>query len=140
MKTLFAAAMAAAALYAGSANAITYSYRMVGRQIFVNATGEIMPNEIDLFTRWGLSLPAGASPYYHREVCFRFARRQRFGRQRPRAPDRTRTAAPTGRRLRHGCRCGGMCASACVLLWAAGVHKSVAPHFQGGRAYDVTER
>ena len=61
LKTLFAAAMAAAALYAGSANAMTYSYRMAGRQIVVNATGEIMPNEIDLFTRWGLSLPPGFS-------------------------------------------------------------------------------
>ena len=84
MKTLFAAAMAAAALYAGSANAMTYSYRMAGRQIVVNAIGEIMPNEIDLFTRWGLSLPAGASPYDDRAVCFQFARRQCLGRQRPR--------------------------------------------------------
>ena len=45
MKTLLVAAVAAGTVCASSANAMTYSYRMVGPKIVVDAIGEIMPNE-----------------------------------------------------------------------------------------------
>jgi hypothetical protein len=42
---MFAATVAAAAVYASSANAMTYSYQMAGQKIVVDAVGEIMPTK-----------------------------------------------------------------------------------------------
>jgi hypothetical protein len=56
---LLAAALASslAGLAAPRAHAMSYSYQVEKRQIVVNATGEIAPNEVDLFRQWALSLP-----------------------------------------------------------------------------------
>jgi hypothetical protein len=121
MKTLLAAAVAAAALYAASANAMTYSYRMAGRQIVVNATGEIMPNETELMTQWTVTLPVAIQHTPIAAFVFNSTGGNVLEAKRLAVAIRNGDERPNT-----GVAAGGMCASACVLLWAAGAHKSVA--------------
>lgn len=128
---LFAVALASslAGMAAPRAHAMSYSYRMEEGQIVVNATGEIMPNEVDLFTQWASSLPPAFLKANTPIAKFVFD-----------SPGGNVVAAKSLALMIHNTHGstdgkdgfntevarGGMCASACVLLWAAGVHKSVA--------------
>jgi len=122
LKTLFAAAAAAAALYASSANAMTYSYRMAGQKIVVDAVGEIMPNETELMAQWMKTLPVAIQHTPIAAFVFNSPGGNIMEAKRLAVAIRNADEHPNT-----GVAAGGECASACVLLWAAGAHKSVAP-------------
>jgi hypothetical protein len=124
---MFAAAVAASALYASSANAMSYSYRMAGQKIVVDAVGEIMPNETELMAHWTRTLPVAIQ---HAPIAA-FVLNSPGGN----VMEAKRLAIAIHNADEHpntGVAAGGMCASACVLLWAAGAHKSVAPDSRVG--------
>jgi hypothetical protein len=121
MKTLLAASLAAGTVCASSANAMTYSYRMVGPKIVVDAVGQIMPNEAELMTQWMVTLPVAIQ---HTPIAA-FV----FNSPGGNVLEAKRLAVAIHNADEHpntGVAAGGMCTSACVLLWAAGAHKSVA--------------
>jgi hypothetical protein len=103
------------------ADAMTYSYRSVGQKIVIDAVGEITPNESALLANWILSLPPAMLHTSVAAVVFdspggNVLEAKRLALSIRNMPDHPNT----------GVAAGGMCASACVLLWAAGEHKSVA--------------
>ena len=100
---------------------MTYSYRMAGRQIVVNATGEIMPNETELMTQWTVTLPVAIQHTPIAAFVFNSTGGNVLEAKRLAVAIRNGDEHPNT-----GVAAGGMCASACVLLWAAGAHKSVA--------------
>jgi hypothetical protein len=121
MKTLLAAAVAAGTVCASSANAMTYSYRMVGPKIVVDAVGEITPNETELMTQWMVTLPVAIQHTPIAAFVFNSPGGNVLEAKRLAVAIRNADEHPNT-----GVAAGGMCASACVLLWAAGAHKSVA--------------
>lgn len=121
MKLLLAAAFAAAALCASSADAMTYSYRKVGQSIVVDAVGEIMPNELELFQQWGWSLrmailKAPVAAFIFNSPGGNVVAAKSLALMIRNMPDHANTGVVSG----------GTCASTWVLLWAASAHKSVA--------------
>jgi hypothetical protein len=117
LKTIaLAAARAAAAV---PANAMDYSYRLIGRDtVIVDSTGEIGPYEKQTFANWAITLPRGVLIRPNSGIVLNSPGGNPFG------------AAAFAEALRKagnntGVAEGGICASACVIIWAAGVHKSV---------------
>ena len=120
MKTLIAAA-ALAALATADANAMSYSFRFYKNQTVVDAKGEIQPDEEALFADWferaqadmgGRPVTAMVlnSPGGNIEAAIAFGQDviERY-------------------QLNTGVAAGGICASACSVLWASGVRRSIAP-------------
>jgi hypothetical protein len=107
----------AALLAAQAAHAMDYSYRVVGREIVIDASGEIEEDEGARLGNW--------------------LRAQRWGKRRAHtivfdSPGGimyggVQMAAIVERfKLNTGVAHRGQCASACVMAWSAGVHKSSA--------------
>lgn len=128
MKKLLLAAAFAAISLGGAAHspayAMNYKYRLVEDhavpKVVVDASGEIMPNEVALFAAWGASLPPDVlkrpvaaflfnSPGGNVAAAIMLAENIR---KMPEHPD---TAVVDG----------GVCASSCVILWELGTHKLV---------------
>jgi hypothetical protein len=114
---LMAAALAVAFIAASSAHAMDYSYRVFGKQIVIDATGEIEMDEASRLFNW-----INAQRWGHRKaytIVFDSPGGYMVG--------GVQMASVVERfRLNTGVAHGGECASACVMAWAAGVHKSSA--------------
>ena len=110
---------AAAFIVASSAHAMEYSYRVFGKQIVIDATGEIEMDEASRLSNW---LSFSAQRWGHRRaytIVFDSPGGYMSG--------GLQMAAIVARHgLNTGVAHGGECASACVMGWAAGVHKSTA--------------
>jgi hypothetical protein len=115
LRSLMAALAAIAA--ASSAHAMDYSYRVIGRQIVIDASGEIQMDEAARLFNW-----VSAQRWGHRRaytIVFDSGGGDMQG-----GWEMARIVARFG--LNTGVAHGGMCASACVMAWAAGAHKSSA--------------
>jgi hypothetical protein len=112
-----AAALAVAFIAASSAHAMDYSYRVFGKQIVIDATGEIEMDEASRLSNW-----LSAQRWGHRRaytIVFDSPGGDMYG-----GVQMATIVARQG--LNTGVAHGGVCASACVMAWAAGVHKSTA--------------
>ena len=110
---------AAAFIAASSAHAMDYSYRVFGKQIVIDATGEIEMDEASRLSNW---LSLSAQSWGHRRaytIVFDSPGGAMYG-----GVKMADIVARHG--LNTGVAHGGECASACVMAWAAGVHKSTA--------------
>jgi hypothetical protein len=94
-----------------------YSYRVIGRQIVIDATGEIEMDERDRLAYW-LSTQNWGHRQAHTIVFDSGGGSMAGGIQMAGIVERYR--------LNTGVAHGGECASACVMAWSAGVHKSTA--------------
>ena len=115
--SLMAAALAVAFIAASSAHAMDYSYRVFGKQIVIDATGEIEMDEASRLFNW-----INAQRWGHRRaytIVFDSPGGDMYG-----GVQMAAIVARVG--LNTGVAHGGECASACVMAWAAGVHKSTA--------------
>jgi hypothetical protein len=102
---------------ASSAHAMDYSYRVIGRQIVIDASGEIESDEAARLFNW-----ISAQRWGHRRpytIVFDSPGGAMRG-----GWEMASVVARFG--LNTGVAHGGKCASACVLAWAAGAHKSSA--------------
>jgi hypothetical protein len=122
MKRLSLAAVAAAFFAVAcvpKANAMSYSYRLIGSDTTViDATGEIAYNEQATFSAWLKTIPADAHNRQHFAIVLNSNGGNPFG------------AFEMGEAIRKaggntGVAENGTCASSCVVMWAAGVRKSV---------------
>jgi hypothetical protein len=108
---------AAAFIAASCAHAMDYSYRVFGNQIVIDATGEIEVDEASRLFNW-----IDAQRWRHRKaytIVFDSPGGNMYG--------GVQMAGVVARfRLNTGVAHGGGCASACVMAWSAGVHKSTA--------------
>jgi hypothetical protein len=108
---------AAAFIAASSAHAMDYSYRVFGKQIVIDATGEIGMDEASRLSNWLSTQRWGHRRAY--TIVFDSPGGDMYG--------GVQIAAIVARHgLNTGVAHGGECASACVMAWAAGVHKSTA--------------
>ena len=115
-RTLIALAMLATA---SNANAMTYSYFPFGSELVVTADGIIQSNEFELFNNWMSSLPPDVRNIPVAGILFNS----------PGGDPVATTPFAEAIRTAHwdtGVYGGGICASACVLIWAAGERKFVA--------------
>jgi hypothetical protein len=118
--------LAAAIMLAASTlttQAMDYSYRVIGRQIVIDASGQIESDEADRLFNW-----ISAQRWGHRRastLVFDSRGGVMHG-----GWEMASVVARFG--LNTGVAHGGMCASACVIAWAAGVHKSSATDAQIG--------
>jgi hypothetical protein len=122
LKTCLTAAALAATTVAGanSASAMDYSYRVYNQQIVIDATGEIGFNEDATFWSWF----SANAPSMGRRMATAFV----FDSEGGNLVGGAKLAKIIyDHRMYTGVAHGGTCASACVLAWAAGVRKSVAP-------------
>jgi hypothetical protein len=114
-------------IWAGEAQAMTYQYRMVGDQIVIDAQGTITYDEATQYDAWS-NTPSIKSAWHGREpVAFIF---NSYG-------GATHGGAQLGafifsRDIRTGVAPGGECSSACVMIWASGWDKSMAPNARIG--------
>jgi hypothetical protein len=103
------------------ANAMSYSYRLYGNnQFIIEAAGEIMPDERTRYGDWLRRLPPEVSNRFIAAIIFSSSGGSTLG-----ALDMAQVLMQTT--LDTGVAQGGECTSACVILWATGVGKSVAP-------------
>jgi hypothetical protein len=118
-KYIVRAACAIALLAGSQANAMTYSYRLWHGKAVIDAVGEIQPNEATIFSNWLATTP--------------FVRDHLSAALVLNSPGGNVDAAwwlglqVYKARINTGVSAGGICASACVFVWASGEHKSVAP-------------
>jgi hypothetical protein len=125
MKRLIAGIALAMGL-AAPAHAIEYSYRLYGsRSIVIDAAGVIQPNERAVFVGWWYSLPRDIQRKKTAGWVFNSSGGILSG-----AVDLGEIVARSGTNTRVAAN--GICASACVMLWANGALKSAAPDSQIG--------
>jgi hypothetical protein len=104
-------------------HAMDYSYRVFGRQIVIDASGEIESDEAARLANW-----VNAQHWGHRRastIVFDSGGGNMGG-----GVDVARIVTRYG--LNTGVAHGGMCASACVMAWSVGAHKSSATDAQIG--------
>ena len=99
--------------------AMNYSYRLIGSDtVVIDATGEIGPDEARMLASWIMTFPpdVGNRPYSA------FVLDSNGGN-----PFRAYAIAEVLRKknVNTGVAENGVCASACVIIWGAGLHKSV---------------
>jgi hypothetical protein len=108
---------------ASSAHAMDYSYRVIGRQIVIDASGEIESDEAARLFNW-----ISAQRWGHRRaytIVFDSPGGNMSG--------GVQLASIVAHfQLNTGVAHGGMCASACVMAWSAGARKSTAIDAQIG--------
>jgi hypothetical protein len=115
---LMAAALAVAFIAASSAHAMDYSYRVFGKQIVIDATGEIEMDEASRLFNWINEQRWGHRKAY--TIVFDSPGGYMVG--------GVQMASVVERfRLNTGVAHGGECASACVMAWAAGVQSRPQP-------------
>jgi hypothetical protein len=119
MNRMLSAALVAATLASTScASAMSYSYRFVGDDtVIIDAKGEIAFDEAKIFSTWLSTSPAGVSHRPDFTVVLDSPGGNPYG------------AFDLGEIIRKaggdtGTVENGVCASACVIAWAAGVKKS----------------
>lgn len=117
MKFLTPLVCGAALIAAGAAHAMTYSARAVGNGIVIDASGPIEGDEGSLFASWLRTQRWGKR--HARTIVFDSTGGMMFG-----GVQMARVVERFG--LNTGVAHGGECASACVIAWAAGAHKSSA--------------
>ena len=117
MKTLLAAALMIGVGL--PAQAMTYSYKLEGSDaLIINATGEIMYTENEVYNAWLKTVPAEIFQRPH--VTFVF---DSPGGNVPGAGAVAEYIHKNGAHT--AVAAGGQCVSACVIAWGAGVHRSV---------------
>ena len=120
MNRILAAAAVATLASAGNAGAMTYSYDLVGDDaVIIHAKGDIAFDELKTFSAWLQMVPPTVGHRPDFTVVLDSPGGNPFG------------AFNLGEAIRKGggdtsVEANGMCASACVLTWAAGVKKSAA--------------
>jgi hypothetical protein len=99
---------------------LAYSYSLVGKQVIVHATGQIGPNEADDFGAWRKSLtPEQQASFKQGNVTFALDSEGGI----------ISGALAMADLLKHNkadtiVPNGATCASACVMVWGAGAHKT----------------
>lgn len=108
------------------ANAMDYSYRLIGSDtVIVDAEGMIMPNEADVMTAWMKTVPKAVRDRPNFAMVLNSPGGNPFA---------AFTIGETVRKAggNTGVAEHGTCASACVIVWAAGVRKSASESSQIG--------
>ena len=117
MRTLLTAALLTAVTL--PTQAMTYSYKLEGADaIVINATGEIMLDEAKIVSAWMKTLPDGTTKRPHVTFVFDSAGGNPYG-----ANDIGVWIRKYG--MHTSVAAGGQCVSACVIVWSAGVLRSV---------------
>ena len=120
----FVALIAALALVAASpVNAMTYGYHSVGAETVIDAKGVIALDERAQFGAWFTGLPTDVRARRVAAIVLNSPGGNVIG------AENFATMVRDGG-VDTGVAPGAMCASACALIWASGIHKSVSA---GGR-------
>ena len=109
------------ALVSAPVDAMTYSYRLYHDQIVVDASGAIEANERAIFLSWLNGVRESTGQRRVAAVVFNSLGGSVLG-----GADLA-SAIWEAHGVNTGVAAGGTCASACVIAWSAGAHKSVAP-------------